>query len=412
MMKVQQLVLAEKIYIVGYGAEGRASEKFCQAHCPGVRIEVLEDIRGEVTDLGGVYIVSPGIRREWFAHIPRERVTSGTEIFFDSLSEERRKSVIGISGTKGKSTTTKFTSEVLATAGKKVVAAGNYGVPLLEVYDDFVAGNYDYVVAELSSYQLENLRISPGIAIFLNIYPDHLDRHGSVDLYFDAKKNLWNHQGKDDFLIVPGGLALQIGMSEPKGKVIKSCGLNPEIFPEGSVFRAEHWCANFGCVAKLLELLDLSRGHLGRVAEKFVGLPHRMEKFSEAYGIDWWDDAICTNPEAACASVKFFGNKLGALIVGGQDRGMDCSLLARVLEERADQALVLVLGSEASARFLNAIPGAIGVGDFGEAISIIRKKVKPGMSAVLCPAAPSYDRFKSYVEKGDVWQKAVEEIKK
>ena len=103
-MKIEQLAAADKIYIAGYGAEGQAAEKFVKAHCPEVAVEVLEDIRGEVTDFGGVWIVSPGIRREWFAHIDEARVTSGTEIFFDSLPEERRKSVIGISGTKGKST--------------------------------------------------------------------------------------------------------------------------------------------------------------------------------------------------------------------------------------------------------------------------------------------------------------------
>ncbi len=407
-MKIEQLAVAEKIYIAGYGAEGRAAEKFCQAHCSEVSVEIMEDIRGEVTDLGGVYIVSPGIRREWFSHIPRERVTSGTEIFFDSLTEGRRKSVVGISGTKGKSTTTKFTVEVLPAAGKKVVAAGNYGVPLLDVFDDFEAGAFDYVVAELSSYQLESLETSPGIAIFLNIFPDHLDRHGTVEDYFLAKQNLWAHQRSGDYLIVPSGLAIQIGMTNPVGQVVESCALNPEIFPENSAFRAEHWCENLACVAKLLELLDLSRGHISVVAKEFQGLPHRMENFSHAHDIEWWDDAICTNPEAASANVRFFGEKLGALVVGGQARGMDVSPLAKTLAERAPGALVLVLESEASASFLEVIEGAVSVAGFDEAVSLILEKVKPGMNAVLCPAAPSYDRFKNYIEKGGAWQEAVE----
>ena len=189
-MKLSDLILAKKIYIAGDGLEGQAADKFCAAHCPYVPREIISPIFEPVEDKGGVWIVSPGIPRTYFTHIPSERVTSGTEIFFDSLSDVDRKRVIGISGTKGKSTTTKFCTEALNAAGALAVAVGNYGVPLLNVFDAFELGEHEYIVAELSSYQLENLKTSPGIAIFLNLFPDHLDRHGSVENYTEAKSNL------------------------------------------------------------------------------------------------------------------------------------------------------------------------------------------------------------------------------
>lgn len=407
-MKFTDLSSAEKISIAGYGAEGKAAEKFCRTHFPDMFVEIIDPISDLVSDEGSMWIVSPGIPRKHFSHIPAKRVTSGTEIFFDSLEEEERARVIGISGTKGKSTTTKFCMEALNTAGKKAVAAGNYGVPLLEVFDDFKNGTIDYVVAELSSYQLENLRTSPGIAIFLNLFPDHLDRHGSFVSYQEAKSNLFLHQKKGDILISPKTYS---GSFDVVSNVYRTEPLSLELFPENSSFRANHWRQNFGVLPKLFELLDLSSEIVAKTAQKFSGLPHRLQHFSSFANRLWWDDSICTNPEAAVATVQFFGKKLGALIVGGQDRGMDVSLLAEAISKYAPEALMFVLESESAERFVAAIPSAVRVSGFESAVSQIMSQMPEGLNAVLCPAAPSYDSFKNFKEKGDAWQAAVSQLK-
>ncbi len=401
-MKLTDLVLAEKIYIAGDGLEGQAADKFCQGHCPDVPREIISSVFDSVEDNGGVWIVSPGIPRKHFSHIPAERVTAGTEIFFDSLTDAERARVIGISGTKGKSTTTKFCVEALNAAGKSAIAAGNFGVPLLEVFDAFRNKTIEYVVAELSSYQLENLRTSPGIAIFLNIFPDHLDRHGSFDSYQKAKSNLWKYQENGDILITSKNTEIQ-------HESHKSELLSAEIFPEDSSFRAKHWCENFGTIKSLFDILGLPEEAIQKTAESFQGLPHRLQQFSTFENRTWWDDAICTNPEAACATVQFFGEKLGALIVGGQARGMDVRPLADILRKNASQGLVFVLESEASNSFLDVIEGSISVKDFDEAVRLVIEKTERGSNVVLCPAAPSYDSFKNYKEKGDAWQEAVKE---
>jgi UDP-N-acetylmuramoylalanine--D-glutamate ligase len=403
-MKFTDLISAKKISIAGYGAEGKAAEQFCKTHCPAIPLSIVDPISSAVTDDGSVWIISPGISRDFFKNISKERVTSGTEIFFDSLSEEERQKVIGISGTKGKSTTTKFCTEALIAAGKKAVAAGNFGVPLLDVFDALKEGTVDFVVAELSSYQLENLETSPGLAIFLNIFPDHLDRHGSFVSYQQAKENLFRHQKKGDFLFVPNERRDDF---QTAATVIRSNSLNPELFPPNSSFRADHWCQNFGVVEKMFKTLRLPLSAIEKTAALFLGLPHRLEHFSSAHNRMWWDDAICTNPEAAMATVRFFGKQLGALVLGGQDRGMDVSPLAQCLKQYAPQAVVLVLQSEAGERFLSAIPWAERIFDFDTAVSVIVEQTPVGTNAVLCPAAPSYDQFKNFKEKGDAWQRAV-----
>ena len=399
-MKLTDLATAQKISIAGYGVEGRAAEKFCKAHFPKADLYIVECISAVIPNDGSIWIVSPGIPRMYFSHIPSERVTSGTEIFFDSLSEDQRRRVIGISGTKGKSTTTKFCTEALLVAGKKVVAAGNYGVPLLEVLDDFLQEKYDYIVTELSSYQLENLRTSPGISIF----PDHLDRHGSVSAYEDAKAHLWKHQKEGDLLIAPKVLEKRI---DTAATLYKAPEMEDAFFPQDSAFRARHWLQNFGTVQQLFDLLFLSSKAIREVAQNFEGLPHRLQRFSGAHNRTWWDDAICTNPEAAVATVKFFAASLGAILLGGQDRGMDYVGFAKTLTEVAPQALVLVLESELSDRLRLLFPQAVEASSFNEAVQVILKRTPEKTNIVLCPAAPSYDRFKNFQEKGDAFQYAV-----
>ena len=403
-MKLTDLLSAQKISIAGYGAEGKAAEKFCATHCTNIPLRIFEQVHSEVSDDGSMWIVSPGIPRKFFHNIPKERVTSGTEIFFDSLSDEERKKVIGISGTKGKSTTTKFCTESLIAVGKKAVAAGNFGVPLLNVFDDLKTKTVEYVVAELSSYQLENLETSPGLVLFLNIFPDHLDRHGSFEHYKEAKSNLWKHQKKGDFLFLPHE---RDGEFQTTATVVFANPLNRELFPLNSPFRADHWCQNFGIVEKMFKILHFPFFAIKKTAAGFEGLPHRLEYFSSVQNRMWWDDAICTNPEAAIATVKFFGKTLGALVLGGQDRGMDCVPLATAISQYAPEALVLVLESGAADRFISAISGAIRVSDFDAAVSFILKQTPEGTHAVLCPAAPSYDAFKNFQAKGDAWQKSV-----
>ena len=429
-MKLKKIAEAERILVYGYGREGQAAFDFLSTRFPDKHIKVFDEnpflvpkdslcpkseevpwcVASPQKCNVDIVVVSPGIPRPKLAHMPSEKLTSNTEIFFENLPEKLRKKVIGISGTKGKSTTTKFCTEMLQEAHYKTKACGNYGVPLLEVFDDFMAGDYDFLVAELSSFQLENLKVSPGIALFLNIYSDHLDRHKTQKNYFEAKKNLWAHQKKGDIFITPHSAPIC-----KEGICTCSCHnsspLSKEFFPNDSVFQAPYFLDNFGTVGKLAERLNISQKTVQKVARNFTGLPHRLEFFAEKQGIKFYDDSLSTNPDSTIASVDFFGKKLGSIILGGQDRKSNFDKLIETIEKRS-HAHIIILDSEVRIKLLNSCR-KIDYKQFHiarnlkEAVDIAFEVTPKNTSCLLSTAAPSFDLFKNYEEKGNLFKEYV-----
>ena len=186
-MKLCHLKKYSEIVIVGYGLEGKSREKFLQKELPNTRVTILDPVKIPISPTENTgYIISPGIsRQDLCQNILPQNCTSNTELFFSNVETKNLQKVIGITGTKGKSTTTKFLSECLLEHKKKVLIGGNYGQPLLDLFDSI--NHADFLVAELSSYQLEFLTISPSKTIFLNIFADHLDRHKTLKNYTKIK---------------------------------------------------------------------------------------------------------------------------------------------------------------------------------------------------------------------------------
>lgn len=425
-MDLENITKATKILIFGYGKEGQSSYRFFSKKFPDKNIIIFDEnpfhkdkkvkppcpcLAKEKRDcIFDVVVVSPGIPREKLINIPPDTLTSNSEIFFENLPEKFRKKVIGISGTKGKSTTTKFCVEVLQEAGLKAKACGNYGVPLLDVMDDFLAKKYEYLVAELSSFQLENLQISPGIAVLLNILSDHLDRHKTQEKYLLAKQNLWIHQKKGDIFITPNS-APMCKQSECRTLCNNSTPFPVDYFPEGSIFRATYFLENFGTIQKLTELLNISPVVLRKIAKKFKGLAHRLEFFTEKHGIKFYDDALSTNPDATMAAVDYFGYTLGSIILGGQDRNTSFDELIKTIKQASD-AQIIILCSEIKVKLLNSCK-KIDYKKFRvaknlkEAVKIIFETTPQGKVCLLSTAAPSFDLFRNYEEKGDLFKEYV-----
>lgn len=418
-MHLNQLYYAKKILIYGYGLEGKSSEQFLREKTKA-KISILDEnltnfSKNSDFENYDIIVVSSGISRD---KIPRnfwDKCTSNPEIFFDNLDEELREKVIGISGTKGKSTTTKFCAEFLKNAGFKVKIGGNYGIPLLDIYDDFFAGFLSFIIVELSSYQLENLKKSPHLSIFLNFFPDHLDRHGDLENYWNAKSNIWKFQKDGDFLVIPENCRDLAGNISTEAQIITAPRLLSENFAENSVFRAQHWLENFGAVEKLVEILgvkDIDK-LLEKTAQNFAGLPHRMEFFTEKNGIKFYDDSLSTNPDSTLASVNFFAKNLGCILLGGQDRKQDFTNLITRLKDL--ETLVIVLPTESSENLLQTIK-EIGLTNFIEikkwtgfnpvAKKVFAKTSKEKVCLLSC-AAPSYDLFKNFIDRGEQWKEAV-----
>ena len=425
-MKLGKISNNSQILIYGYGKEGKSSEAFLSKKFPTAFIQIYDEdpFQKVENNLGpcpcfqkgdckfDVVVVSPGVPREKLSHIDSHKLTSNTELFFDNLTEDLRKKIIGISGTKGKSTTTKFCAEMLKKSKKNTVIGGNYGVPLLDLYDDFCGGKYDYIVAELSSFQLENLNISPGISIFLNLYHDHLDRHHTKEHYLLSKQNLWKYQGIDDYLIVP-----KKNKSFIEGKCISqlilSSSLDSLCFPSDSVFRAAHFLENFGTVKALASLLDISDDVLKQTAGDFHGLPYRTEFFANKKGFNFYDDSISTNPDTSIAAIKFFGKNLGAILIGGRSGGGVWDVFFEVCAQIAPQAQIWVLYSETSVDIMNTAKKLSfnqaqikQENDFYDFLTLHLSSLK-AKNIVLSPGAKSFDRFKNYQKRGQHWKSAV-----
>ncbi|MCF7812553.1 UDP-N-acetylmuramoyl-L-alanine--D-glutamate ligase [Candidatus Gracilibacteria bacterium] len=415
-MKAEQLKKAKSILIYGYGVEGQSTEKFLTHHFPNLQIHIFDDHREEfsrITDLNTFDFIfrSPGVPIRKLQNIPAEKITSQTEFFLENISEEERRKTVGITGTKGKSTTTKFCQELLQNAGKNVAIAGNFGVPPLDLLPDLP--QYDFIIAELSSFQLEFVKQSPHIAIFLNLFPDHLERHKTVDEYFRAKSNLWRHQQEEDVLIVPEKTGLKIDFSWIHARLVLSPPLPKSIFPENSVFRADHFRENLGTIQSLCEILKISEEIVEKTARNFKGLPHRMELFAEKNGVRFVNDSIASNQGASLAAVKFFKNDLGSILLGGRPSGDNWNCLLTFLKDETESLLLLPDGES-----FDAITQTLRDIQFPEKRILHRQNfediVRTGISmtpkgkiCLLSPGAKSFDLFADYQERGNTFKSIV-----
>ncbi len=417
-MKFGTLQQAKNILIYGYGVEGKSTENFLKCRFPDSSIRLRDDAwdkHPEFEDFD-VIIRSPGIPREKITGVGIEKITSQTELFFGNLTEEERIKIIGITGTKGKSTTTQFCKDLLTNAGKKVKIAGNFGVPPLDLLDDLQRGTVDFIVFEISSFQLEHLQESPHIAIFLNLFGDHLERHGTVEEYFLAKSNIFRYQGKEDFLIVPDVSGKLLEFSRGIGRFILSRELSEELFGEDSVFRAHHFLQNLGTMRTLCDILKIPLELLEKTAKEFQGLEHRMELFVERNGIRFVNDSIASNPTAAMAAVRFFKNDLGSIVLGGRPSGDSWNELLTLLRDETS-SIILLPNGESLHDILEMVEHIgfpseriVQAESFEEIVALAKKQTPQGKVCLLSPGAKSFDCFKNYREKGEIFKKLVDSL--
>ncbi|MGI8803278.1 MAG: UDP-N-acetylmuramoyl-L-alanine--D-glutamate ligase, partial [Solirubrobacteraceae bacterium] len=322
-------------------------------------------------------------------------VTTATALW---LAETGGARVIGVTGTKGKSTTAALILHLLSAAGRPARLAGNIGVPALDLLsrpDDELS------VVELSSYQIADLEVGPEVAVITNLYPEHVDWHGSVEAYRADKLRLLGLPGvsarvlcaRDPLLRAEAATAWY---GEPDGWDVTAAGV--AFHGETAVAAADlpllgehnalNLCAALAAVAAAgVPVPDLPAG-----LEGFAALPHRLEVVSDQGGVIWVDDSISTTPESALAALQSFADRGVVLIAGGQDRGQDYAALGRELAAR--EAVVIGL-PETGARLLDAarragVPDerARAAGGMGAAVAVAERVAVAGSGVLLSPAAP------------------------
>ena len=380
----------KRILIWGYGREGQSTERFLQTYCAPSEVEIYEGGREGIEEGKWDFIIkSPGIKAEALS----AKYTSQTELFLDAFAAQ----TIGITGTKGKSTTSVLLRDALAAAqGRKVILVGNIGLPCLDYYGDIDKDTI--VVFEMSCHQLAHAKTSPHVAVFLNLYEEHLDQYGTFDKYFAAKANIALHQKEGDFFIcgddvpeIPTAAKTVIIPREAPAE------FDTQLLGEHNQFNARvvHYiCAEiFGC----------ADADIRAAIAAFRGLPHRLEPVGKVGGIDFYDDSISTIPAATIEALRAIPNAQ-TVLVGGMDRHIDYQLLEDFIREHGEYQYILMY--ETGARILKELgelPCCHYREDLAGAVALAKEITAEGRACLLSPAAASYGYFKNFEERGDVF---------
>jgi UDP-N-acetylmuramoylalanine--D-glutamate ligase len=451
--------------LLGFGVEGQSTYEFLRGRFPRKPIVIADrqpleklDIRPAVLELlktdqeasincGDDYerslsqqeivIKAPGIPYTHPALRCAESrgalITSHLEIFFE-LFDRRR--TIGITGTKGKSTTSSLLYRILVTAGINAGLCGNIGEPPLSKIEE--AAPDTLFVLELSSYQLEPLKTSPHIAVLLNIVPEHLDYHQDFLAYVSAKENIARFQQEGDFLVfnhdypLPEEIsrrtraqALPFSMRRAvrpgcftSGEAVRfSDGKEErEIFKVGDIpLLGEFNRQNVLAAVAAASILGVQPEPMRTAVRDFKSLPHRLEFVGEYNGILFYDDSISTVPECTLSALTALGPGVQTLILGGHDRHLDYSAFAREL--LASSVENLILFPPTGKRIWGAIQAAgVGAADrfkvfpvetMEEAIQIAYAQTATGRTCLLSPASPSYSNFKNYRARGEAFKSCI-----
>jgi UDP-N-acetylmuramoyl-L-alanine---L-glutamate ligase len=358
----------------------------------------------------GVSIHRPELRALREAGVP---VTTATALW---MAERGGAGVIAVTGTKGKSTTAALAFHLARAAGREVKLAGNIGVPALDLLD----GSADELaVVELSSYQIADLEIAPEVAVLTNLYREHLDWHGSEQAYRAEKLRILGLPGlriavlnlRDPGLsdaAVPAGAAV-VPYGVPAGWNISARGIELrgelELQSAELPLPGEHNALNLCGALAALEAYGLRLPQLAEALRGFRPLPHRLETVAERDGLVWVNDSISTTPESTLAALASFPEREIVLIAGGQDRGQDYAELARELAARG--ATVIGLPSTGPRLLGAALAGGlpaervIEAPDMQAAVALARAIGPPGAVVLLSPAAPSYDHYRDFEERGE-----------
>lgn len=394
-MKINEQLKDKRILIFGYGREGKSTENYIKSHLSYTSLDIFE---GKIEDIDedkyDVIIKSPGI----VMLEDNPKYTSQTELFLNQFSNQ----TIGITGTKGKSTTSSLLAHVLNGCGKKAILLGNIGKPCFDLIDEI--DDDTVIVFELSCHQLLHIDKAPHIAVFLNLFEEHLDYYGTMERYFGAKANIISHQAATDVSYV--GENVPDITSVSKKNVIKGVEHDFDISIKG-----EHNRLNAEFVYRIaIDESGCNDNDIRKAIYSFNGLPHRLEHFATVDGVDFYDDSISTIPEAAISAAESINNTR-VLIIGGMDRGIDYDILVDFIKKRKD--LFFVLCYATGKRILDAVVSAentVYVDDLDKALTEAVKHASNGDAVVLSPAAPSYGYFKNFEERGEYFKSLVKGI--
>ena len=436
----------KNITVVGAGRTGIETSNFLVSRQASV---TLVDIKSRLELEKNIHLLLPNVRTLFeCSEIPISSdlivLSPGVDIHASFLEGARKRGVqiiseielasrftktpiIAVTGTNGKSTVTTLIGDILRQAGKKVAVGGNLGTPFIALLEQEPV---DYFILEISTFQLEGIKtFRPDIAIILNITPDHLDRHKTVEEYVNLKGRISAFQNEEDILVLnkdDENVMKQGERCKAKKVFFSLLGKVAEgvYLKNGSIFtyfdEKEQNILSVGKLQTAMQfqtenllsaivvatLVNATKSDITNVAMRFKGLDHRVEWIRTVHGIDFVNDSKGTNVGALHKSLKIFSRPI-VLIAGGKDKGGDFRALKKLFKEKVKH---LVLIGETKNKFREILNGSFSYEDaesMEDAVGRAMKKSIAGDIVLLSPGCSSFDMFESFVERGNQFKEIV-----
>ena len=415
------------ILIAGYGREGQSSHALLQRICHHCHIDIAhnnEEIQNALQNMSyDMIIKSPGIPIFVFEGLCDLRnITSQTDLFLQKYGSQ----TIGITGTKGKSTTSSLIFHVLKSKGKDVILAGNIGIPLFDIIPQI--GKDTIVVAELSCHQLENIHRGPHIAVLLNLYQEHLDHYHDYCGYMMAKMQIVLKQQREDrFFYCSDNDDLRNLVESELGNIVSNVSSysleqaigNDVLASADSPLKGEHNLLDSYVSLLVCREFGINDRQFVTSLESFNGLEHRLERVTTVNDITFYDDSISTIPQTAIAAIEALKD-VETLILGGFDRGIDYAPLVNYLcSSPLGKAIknIVLIGTSGKSIYdlLSDTDSRNLMCDFTtdykmeDAVSFAMRHTTKGKICLLSPAASSYDHYKNFEERGNHFKNCVKQ---
>lgn len=438
--KIEPWIKGKRVLLLGFGREGQSTYHVLRQVGTYDKLDIADQLSPACEpDQGVVWITgpdyqkcldnydvvfkSPGIVLEKPAEEYRCRIISQTEVFFHCFRDQ----IIGITGTKGKSTITSLLYHVLKSAGKDTMILGNIGIPALDHMEEVKPDTA--IVFELSCHQLEYMTVSPHIAILINIHEEHLDHYGTMEKYVEAKHRIFKNQNQEDILICnvqclpgqgecpsrliaagagAGAVEAELNVSQDEdGSRVHFNGRNYLIPVDEIKLLGKHNYFDIGLAYAVCSILGMEDSKFTQGLKTYEPLPHRLQYLGEKEGVKYYDDSISTICDTTIQALETLTDA-DTVLIGGMDRGIDYQELIEYLSGSPVPHIILMeaTGKRIYQEIYKYYPGfrerprLILAEHLEDAVKRARQITRPGRSCVLSPAAASYGIFKNFEERG------------
>jgi UDP-N-acetylmuramoylalanine--D-glutamate ligase len=446
-------VKGKRVLVVGLGKSGVASSMFLQARGAKVTVsdaKAEEQLRGEIPGLldkgivvetgkhgertfrdQDLIVVSPGVPND-VPQLQNARRLGIPVIGEIELSARYLQGqIIAITGSNGKTTTTTLTGEVIAAGGRKALVGGNIGTPAITFVEQ--SSPETWVVLEISSFQLETIEtFRPHIAAILNVTPDHLDRHGSMENYIAAKARIFENQSERDFAVLNAdhattasmgaGLKSQMywfsrrkeverGAFVRGGRIVfrDAKGERDIMAADEMTLKGLHNLENVLAAVAMGSLAGIEPAAIRQAVKDFKAVEHRLEYVTTIRGVQYFNDSKATNVDATIKALESFPGRIH-LILGGKDKGSDYTVLNELLRERVKKVYTIGAAAEKIEGQIAGVVEMVPAGTLDAAVKKAAETAEAGDIVLLAPACASFDQFQSYEQRGRAFKDTVHQL--